>query len=331
MRLFVWMFALGVTGAVVALVLGALRAERRPPTLPRVEAEGAARRVISSDGVTLEFARPPRLILPTNASVVDLLDALVGPERIAALPEQAFRWSRLARDRAGYEKHPVFAQYEAETVLDLAPDLVIASAFNNPDTHARLRERGVAVLRLDVRNSLDDVMKALRMLGSLLGVEERAETVCAEIEARRERLCADAADLDGITAVSYSNVGSGGWSFGADSTIDEVFRLAGLRNAAARGGRTGSITMSFEQLVDLDPDLVVMGGDEGQSTSAEVLRGEAALDGLRARRRDAFVILPPELASTSSQEMLTAAEFLVGEVRRLREAGRIERRPGDGR
>jgi iron complex transport system substrate-binding protein len=329
-RIAVWGLAAVLLCGLGWILFVAVSLEDREAVLPEFRREGGQIVIESSDGEILRFDRPPQRVLPTNASIVDLLDVLVDADRIVALPKQAATWSRISDDDPRYAKHARFSRYDAESVLALKPDLVIASAFNNPETHARLREWGVPVLRLEIRNGLDEVYGAMRLLGALLDADDRAEAEIAALEKRREALAARTAGFSGLRALVYSNLGTGGWSFGAKSTCDEVFRLAGLKNAAADGGRVGSVSMSFEELIVLDPDIIlVSGAGEGEaasSASARVLEGEPLLASLRARRQGAILRLPSRLVSSSSQEILTAAEALADLV-----AAWMRERKGDSK
>lgn len=253
---------------------------------------------------------PPRAVIPASAGVVDLVCALLVPERVAALPAQALRYSGLSRTATAHLARPTFTVYESERLLALAPDLVLAHPWQSADTTARLREAGVAVLVLPEANTWPAIREQTLGLGRLLDTEAEA---LALVE-RYDRLVAGLrASWDGRrrpTAICYTNGGAGGYAAGADTTNDEALRLAGVRNLAAETGRRGHQPLSFEELLALDPELIIVGGEadaQQPGGSAEVVLTTASLAGLQAVRRGAVVVLDSWLYTTTSHHLVDAA------------------------
>jgi ABC-type Fe3+-hydroxamate transport system substrate-binding protein len=122
-----------------------------------------------------------------------------------------------------------------------------------------------------------------------------------------------------LRALCYSNFGEGGSTAGSETTLDEMMRLAGLTNAAAAIGRVGHGGLDFEQLLELDPDLILCSqplrmqagpaGDRG-GASEQLLYAEPRLAGLRAVRERRVLSLPAWLFATGSHEIVHAAEEL---------------------
>lgn len=304
--------------AVGAWFLVAGKGESEGPRLPRVVAGADFPRTVElPDGANLTLAVPPERVLLANAAAVDMVTLLVGSERLAAIPEQAFRYSRLADAPAGFEDVATFTRFDAETVLSFEPDLVVCDPWATVETVARLRELGVAVLTVPQVTRLDDVLATLRVLGEVLGAEDAAERIHADVSARVAELRRRAGARAGLTALSYSNAGAGGWSAGAETTNHELMELAGLTNLTAVAGRVDHVRISFEELIAHDPDFIVVGdvrpgAEEG--ASAEFLYNEPALADLRAVRERRVLIVPTRLFAASSQELVSGAEALAAAV-----------------
>ena len=281
-------------------------------------------------------ALPPRRIVPASATAVDLVTALVAPERVAGFPVQALEYSTLHGSSDGlgaFAQHPRFEAWLAEPVLMLQPDLVVVDPWQAVDTNARLAEAGVRVHRLGEVANLEDALAQLERLAAVLGAEARAAELSAELERRVARLAERTAarppragSRGPISAMCYSNFGAAGWSAGGNTTIDEVMRLAGCINLLATTGREGHVQVDFEELLVLDPEVIVVSlplamgtgpaGDRG-GASEKLLRTEPALAGLRAVRGERIARLPAWLYATGSHELVTAAEALADELDRL--------------
>jgi iron complex transport system substrate-binding protein len=266
------------------------------------------------------LTEPPQRVLPANAAWVDFVSPLVEPERVVALPPEAFGYSRLAREPGRWAALEPFPVFEAERVLALAPDLVLVHAWQNPETVASLRRAGIPVLVAPVPESWDEITATLELLGAVLGVQESAHAQLAELEARRSRLRARASRFAHLRVLSYTNLGAGGWTSGARTTGQTLIELAGLRNPAAEAGLTGDVPADQERLIALAPDVFLVGRpDRSEHTppSADFLLSDPALQALEAVRTRRIVSLAPELFTSASPELLRGAETLVDELERL--------------
>jgi iron complex transport system substrate-binding protein len=275
---------------------------------------------IECAGVECVLSQPPRRVLPANAAWVDFVSLLVGPERLAALPAEAFGFSRLTReDRAWAELEPL-AVFEGERILTLAPDLVLAHAWQNLETIQTLRRAGIPVLVVPVPESWAEITATLELLGTVLGVPERARVELSALEARRVRLRERATPFARKRALSYTNLGAGGWTSGARTTGAILLELAGLGNAAAEAGLVGDVPADRERLIALAPELFLVGRpdrSESSPPSADFLLGDPALQELEAVRAKRIVALPPALFDSASPELLRGAEVLIDELERI--------------
>ncbi|MHC5209354.1 MAG: ABC transporter substrate-binding protein [Planctomycetota bacterium] len=272
---------------------------------------GYPRTLTGSDGVALRLAAPPRRIVPASAGLVDLACALLPPERLAGLPGQALAYSSLRDEASPYLARPRFEVYNAEAVLALEPDLVLADVWQARETTERLRGAGVPVLVLDSLERLEQAEEALGLLASAFGTEAACAAYLADLRARADALGASSAHRREWRALSYVNGGTGGWVAGAGTTPDEWITLTGMRNAAA--GLDGHARCSFEQLLELDPDLIVVSGRaayDDMGGTAGLLRREAVLADLVAVREERIVVLDAWLYNTLGLHSVDAAEVL---------------------
>lgn len=262
-------------------------------------------------GGTIEVGAVRRVV-PANATAVDVVTALVGPERVAALPETALVYSVLADDLGPWSDLPRFERYEAEALLALSPDLVLCDTLQADATTDVLRAAGVPVLRAPSAEDWDGIEDYVAFVAELLDTADAGRALVDDLRARRERLLEAAAARPRWTAVTYTNSGTGGWTAGAGTSADALLAAAGLVNLAAERGVQGHARLDFETLLTWDPDVIVVARalDGSPSPTAALLRGEPALASLEALRRDRIVVLPAALFSTVSQRLVDAAETL---------------------
>jgi iron complex transport system substrate-binding protein len=269
---------------------------------------------IQAGATRVTLPAPAQRVLPANAAWVDFVSALVEPERVVALPPEAFGYSRLDPRAEAWAALPPFPSFDGERILGLAPDLVLAHTWQNPETLTTLRQVGIPVLALPVPETWTEITDTLAVLGAALGVPDRADALLAGIETRRTALRARGAPFAGLAGLSYTNLGQGGWTSGARTTAQILFELAGVQNAAAEVGLVGDVPADAERLLSLRPDFFLVGRPdrtEDSAPSAEFLLQDPALAALPAVRAGRIVSLPPALFTSASPELLKAAEALV--------------------
>lgn len=338
LRIIAGLALLGVVASYGAAVIGALRAVPDPNPVERPGA-GPKRAVTLPDGSALVVPERPRRVVPASARAVDLVAALLPPARIAGLPRDALEYATLRELEERFDGHPRFASYMAEEVLALAPDLVVADSWQAADTHARLRGAGLPVLVLPEVADWTGVRRDLELLGRVLGERSTAAALIEDGDRRVAALRRGAPGRAGLRVMSYANFGGQGFTAGDGTTLGAMLDLCGAVNAAAAAGIHGHGQVAFEDLLLLDPDVLVVSrrlhaptahaGDRG-GASERLLRTEEALAGLRAVREDRIVRLDAGLFASASHQIVAGAEELAAALDALAADEPSERLPGAG-
>ncbi|MBO0765312.1 MAG: iron ABC transporter substrate-binding protein [Hyphomicrobiaceae bacterium] len=148
-----------------------------------------------------------------------------------------------------------------EVVLKVAPDLIIDFG-SVGDTYASLADNVQAQIRIPyvlIDGRLDATPKALRLLGEILDVGERAERQAAYVEATF-------AEIDAVLAavpadkrpLVYLARGPDGLETGVVGSINtEIIERAGGRNVMQAAGQRGLVRASMEQVIAADPDIII--------------------------------------------------------------------------
>ena len=263
-----------------------------------------------------------RIALAT-AGLVDLVTRLVSPDRVVLLPEAAMSFSRLAREPGPWAEVPRFEGFQAEPFLAARADLVLGAGWQSPETVQALRASGVRVVVFELPATWEGVLSEVDAVAELLEAVPAGRRLRDELTARRDALRPRATRSGaGRRGVSYTNLGTGGWVAGRGTTADILFSLAGLENAAASAGFEGHRQIDLEGLLNLRPELFVVGAanaGEGIASTRAYLEAQPVLAGLPAIAGGQIVALPQELYTTASVELLTAAESLVETLEALDE------------
>jgi len=256
---------------------------------------------------------PPQRIVSINLCSDELLIALADPDQIASLSIYATDpvLSYFA-DKAKAFRHDAG---EAETAIDLDPDMVIAGRYTKRASRDMLSALGYRVELLDPARSIDDSIAQIRQVASLVGHPERGERLVEEIEAARARALAAARGEPRRTAAVYQRRG---YVTGSETLTGELLSAVGLVNFGGElAGKTGGF-VRLESLVADPPDLlVVYDSPIAPEDQGEALLVHPALTTLfPANKR---VTLPERLTVCGGPSLPAALDWLSEQVRRITE------------
>lgn len=255
------------------------------------------------------WAETPR-IASINVCTDQLLMALADPAQIVGLSP----YSRdVARSWAATEarKFPLLSG-EAEDVLVLKPDVVVAGRFTKRATRELLKQKGLRVVEFDAARSIADVRSQILRMGDIVGHPERAK---AEVE-RLDDALARARAMASRKAYSVLAVSRRGWVSGGDSLISALLAEVGLANAAGKLGLRSGGFASLEAIVSLKPDLILLSdsGDFAEDQGRAFLL-HPALERLYPPEKR--IVIPERLTVCGGPMLADALDRLTAELARI--------------
>lgn len=217
-------------------------------------------------------AQKPVRVASLSSEADEMLMDLVGPARLACITYLATSpdYSSIA-ESAVLVPRTIRHIADIEPIVSMEPDLVVVNDFNRYEVVQLMREAGLAVHRIRYPQTLEVIAENLVYLGRAVGEEARAAALLEELRAARAEAEARAAGRPPVRVLFLS-----GHFFaeGTESLPGDLIRICGGRNVIEGGSRQ----VSPEEVVFLDPDLIVMG-----SSLRAVFAGDPALMRLRAR------------------------------------------------
>jgi iron complex transport system substrate-binding protein len=249
-------------------------------------------------------------IASINLCTDQLLVTLADPVQILGL-------SPYSRDRARSWDAAKAAQFprlsgEAEDILVLRPDAVVAGRFTKRATRELLKEKGLRIVEFDAARSLDDVKKQIRQMGDLVQHPERA---ASEIE-RLDKAIAHAREVASRRRYRVLALSRRGWVSGGDSLTSSLLTTAGLANAAADlGYRLGGFA-SLEAIVSLNPDfLLVSDASDFAEDEGRAFMLHPALERLYPAEKR--IVIPESLTVCGGPRVAEALDRLASELERV--------------
>lgn len=287
---------------------------------------------IGNCGREITVVEPPERVMAFNSAAVENLLALGLEDRIVAAdgsrdsirPELREKFDELEIFETGEADYP-----SAEVVLEGEPEFVYSayrSAFGasgGMQSRDEFEELGVQTYlspaacpdfeKAGEPLAFEDHWGELRELGSLLGVEDRAQELVAEQRAAIEEVRESLPETEPLE-VFWWDIGTnepwGGLCCGAPGMI---MRELGLENVFddVEGDWDD---VSWEQVIERDPDMIVMAdfGDGDIAEKREFIADDETLSLLRPFQEDRVVVLPfsqttPGLQNVEAIETIAAS------------------------
>ena len=253
----------------------------------------------------------PERIVSINMCADQLLLALADPDQIVDLsPYAANPTMSFMADKAAQYRHDAA---QAETVVALRPDVVLAGSFNDPATLGILTRLGYRIERIDAANSIDELIAQIRQVAALTGHPDRGAALIAQIEAARQAAVTAALGRLHPTAVVYQRRG---YVTGGDTLTGELLSIAGFTNdGGALAGTTGGF-VSLENLVVNHPDYIVASSpDMSAVDQGTALLSHPVLTGLYPPSRR--IVLPQRLVVCGGPSLPAALARVTSEAARV--------------
>ncbi len=174
------------------------------------------------------------------------------------------------------------AETNIEQIIALEPQVVLMSAMaQDKDQVDTLEQAGIQVVVSNAQN-IAGVYTAIRLIGALMGKDDEAEAIVADMQATFDDIAAKSENTGKTVYFEVSPLEYGLWTAGKNTFMDELAAMCGLTNAFA--DVDGWAQISEEQVLERDPDYIVttsMYWGEGP-TPVEEIMGRTGWENLKA-------------------------------------------------
>ena len=270
-----------------------------------IESAETANVPVDDLGRPVRIEEPAQTIVSLGPSITEILFALDLGDRVVGVtdycdyPEEAQSIAKVGAP---------FPGFSAETILDLQPDLVLSLAGT---VVQQMENVGVTVVVLHPTN-IQGIYWDIELVGQLTGKEKEAETLVNSMKKRVEDVVARTSMAIAKPTVFYEVDGSWNenkpWTTGYATFQDNLINLAGGVNIAA--GRSGWYEMSIEEILNVDPDVIIL-EDYQFGVTPEALMARSAWQGLGAVTDGrVYPIEDPNLTSRQGPRIVDGLEML---------------------
>ncbi|MCC6298707.1 MAG: ABC transporter substrate-binding protein [Anaerolineales bacterium] len=278
--------------------------------VPATEAATEVPSLTFTDGlgreITLETA-PQRVVslAPSNTEILYAIGAgsqVVGRDEFSDYPAEAASVESVGGS---------FGEYNAEAIVALKPDLVLAAEINTPELVKQLEDLGLTVYYLKNPTTLEEMYDNLQIVGELTGhnVTDLVDSLKARVAAVDEKL-APVVDLPIVFYEIDATDASKPYSYGPGTFGHLLIERAGGTNLVTAAGITDAYPqVSLEQIVATNPSAIIL-GDSMWGVTAEAVQARAGWDALDAVKNGNIFPFDDNLVSRPGPRLVDGLEQL---------------------
>lgn len=266
--------------------------------------------VIDDRGHRIALKQPAQRVIALAPHIVEVVyavgggDQLVGAVSYSNYPEEA-----KSKPRVGSYKN-----FSVEAVLRLKPDLILAWHTGNGAAKIKqFEDLGLTVYWTEP-NTLEGVSKALRDVGTLLGVQGN-NAAADYYEQRLAQLRRDYSHKAPVS-VFYQVWNQPLQTLNGQHLLSDVVRLCGGRNIFADAVSLAP-KVSVESVLRADPQVIVASG-MGEERP-EWLDEWRPWHQLQAVKHEQLYFIPPDIIQRHTPRLLQGAEMLCQQLEKARE------------
>ena len=265
-------------------------------------------KVTDSQGFVVTLPHKPKRIVSVSIATDEILMELVSVERIAALTYLADDIG-ISNITVEAKQVPNKIRANGETIIALQPDLVLLPDWHPIELIQVLRDAGLPVYVFKSARNIEQVQQNISDIARVVGEAEKGAEMIAHMHASLGKI-SDKVKLipeaERQVKARFSNMGGSG---GIGSTFDTICQYAGVRNAAAIAGLGMNATLSKEQLVEINPDFLLLPtwdytGKKDTNQYKEEVQNDPALQTIRAVKDRRLIQVPDRYLFCTSQHIV---------------------------
>lgn len=312
--------------ATLGLALSACAPATTPTTLPTVAATEAPTELAAAtetpaapaatpvitliDGLGREvkLAQPAQRIVslaPSNTEILFAIGAgelLVGRDDFSDYPAEAAAITSIGS---------LYPQANAEAIVALKPDLVLAAGITSPDEIEKLADLGLTVYATRFNVQLEDIYNDIIAVGILTGHSAEAQTLVTDMQTRVEAVTKAVATAE--RPVVFYEIDATDpakpWTAGPGSFIDSLITLAGGTNVG-RSAQDAYAQLSLEELIAQNPSIIVLGSATFGGQTPELVAARAGWADIAAVKENQVYVFDDNLVSRPGPRVVEGLEQL---------------------
>jgi iron complex transport system substrate-binding protein len=203
-----------------------------------------------------------------------------------------------------------FAFPDAEVIIGLNPDIIIAAGHNQTvsgdDPFKLVREMGIAVVYIPTSNSIEDIYKDIEFIAGIFQVNKKGDELIRNMKKSVDAIIKISADIQHKKSV-YFEISPFPYivTLGKETYINQMIEIIGARNIFS--GEKSWFSPGAEEIISGNPDVILALGD-GTADGIEELKGRSGFNTIIAVKNNEVYSIDINSASRPSQNIIVALQ-----------------------
>lgn len=262
-----------------------------------------------------EFTLPSKVekIISTAPSNTEVLVALGLSDKLVAVDKYSADVEGVSSDIPQID----FRNPDAETLISLEPDLIIASGHNkvgDEDPFQLVKEAGITVVYIPSSYSIDGIYGDIEFIGEITKTQKQAKELVSDMKKEVEAVKAIGDTITDKKKV-YFEIGASSslYSFGNETFLNEMIEIIGAENIFAN--ENSWISPTPESVIDANPDVILTNVPDANGVkSIDSIKARDGWDSVTAVKEDQVYQIDKNSSSRPSQNVIKALKEMAKAV-----------------
>lgn len=209
-----------------------------------------------------------------------------------------------------------FSNPDAETIIGLEPDIVIASGHNKTgsaeDPFKAISEAGIPVVYIPSSDSIDGIYKDIEFIADVVNEKSKGKEIVDDIKAQVEEIKAIGDTITDKKSV-YFEISPAPYlsSFGKSTFLNEMIEIIGAKNIFEN--EEGWVSPTAEAIIDANPDVIITNAGYMENPTEEI-KSRDAWENINAIKNNEVYLVDQNASSRPSQNVIKALEQMAKAV-----------------
>lgn len=270
------------------------------------------RMVTDREGTEVNIPTKIEKIISTAPSNTEVLMALGLGDKLVAIDKYSTDIEGINTELPQID----FSNPDAETIIGLEPDIVIASGHNKTgsveDPFKAISESGIPVVYIPSSDSIDGIYKDIEFIADVVNEKSKGKEIVDDMKAQVEEIKAIGDTITDKKSV-YFEISPAPYlsSFGKSTFLNEMIEIIGAKNIFEN--EEGWVSPTAEAIIDANPDVIITNAGYMENPTEEI-KSRDAWENVNAIKNNEVYLVDQNASSRPSQNVIKALEQMAKAV-----------------
>lgn len=270
------------------------------------------RMVTDREGTEVNIPTKIEKIISTAPSNTEVLMALGLGDKLVAIDKYSTDIEGINTELPQID----FSNPDAETIIGLEPDIVIASGHNKTgsaeDPFKAISEAGIPVVYIPSSDSIDGIYKDIEFIADVVNENSKGKEIVDDMKVQVEKIKAIGDTITDKKSV-YFEISPAPYlsSFGKSTFLNEMIEIIGAKNIFEN--EEGWVSPTAEAIIDANPDVIITNAGYMENPTEEI-KSRDAWENINAIKNNEVYLVDQNASSRPSQNVIKALEQMAKAV-----------------